>query len=81
MFGRLVVRPQYPLQPEHQLDLGALIEDAVFHGETELVMTAATIRQLTRAWGPDGIVEFLDGGVMHLRYQLNIAALPRTCGG
>jgi hypothetical protein len=81
MFERLVVRPQYPLEAERQLDLGALVEGALFYGRTELVLSPSTVRQLTKTWGTDGILEFLDSGAIDVRYQLNFSAIHTTNAG
>jgi len=81
MFERLIVRPQNAFQPNDPVDLGALVEGAIFYGKTELVLDSAAIRQIARRWTTDGLLAFLEAGVVTPRYQTNFAAIHTSNTG
>lgn len=68
MFERLSVRATAPNDAFAPLDLGALVEAAVFYGDIRVVLTPNILRQLVRTWGRDALVTLLDSE--HLRFAL-----------
>lgn len=75
MFERILIRAPRPNDPASPLDLGAIIESAVFYGSTQVVLGASGLGQMVRSWGADGLVELLDSNFIQFRYQQNFAAL------
>ncbi len=81
MFDRLIVRPQAPLNPEAPLDLGALVEAALFYGELEVVVSPQSIKQIALRWSAEGLLELLNSGVISFKYQQNTSGIRTDNAG
>ncbi len=73
MFEKLSVRSTG--DPHSPLDLGALVEAAVFYGHVDLLIDPTNVRQIIRTWSADGFIALLDSGLFTLRYFENMSGI------
>jgi hypothetical protein len=75
MFERIVVRTQSLNAQRAPIDLGALVEAMLFCNSTQLIVTADMLKQLARAWTPEGLVELVAGGHLSMTHHDNFASI------
>jgi hypothetical protein len=75
MFDKLIVRSDQPHNPDTPLDLGGLVEGALFYGQTETTLDVSNIKQIVRNWSAEGLLELHDSGLLTFKWQQNLAGI------